>query len=83
MSVKFILGYAIGVMLTCTVFFGLEMISLYENDIKKFFHKKDRKWGSMTREYIIACIGLGILIGIIIQLIKTTGRKWGINELLW
>lgn len=43
MNVKFILGYAIGVMLTCTVFFGLEMISLYENDIKKFFHKKDRK----------------------------------------
>lgn len=45
MSVKFILGYAIGVMLTCTVLFGLEMISLYENDIKKFFHKKDRKCG--------------------------------------
>ena len=43
MTVKFIIGYAIGVILTCSVFLGLEMINLYENDIKKFFHKKDKK----------------------------------------
>lgn len=40
---KFIIGYAIGVVLTYSVLFGLKMISLYENDIKKFFHKKGRK----------------------------------------
>lgn len=40
MAVKFIIGYTIGVMLTCSIFLGLEMINLYEKDIKKFFHKK-------------------------------------------
>lgn len=37
---KFIIGYFIGVILTYSVFFGLKMISLYEDDIKRLFHRK-------------------------------------------
>lgn len=29
----------------------------------------------MTREYIFACIGLGLTIGMIIELVRATGRK--------
>lgn len=39
MIVKFIIGYAIGVILTYSLYFGMKMIKLYENEIKKFFKK--------------------------------------------
>ena len=37
---KFIIGYFIGVILIYSIFFGLKMISLYENDIKRFFTER-------------------------------------------
>lgn len=40
MVIRFIIGFALGVILTYSVFFGLQMLSLYENDIKQFFRKK-------------------------------------------
>ena len=43
MSIKFIIGYAIGVTLAYSALFGLKIISLYENDIKKFFSQKRQK----------------------------------------
>ena len=35
----YLIGYAIGVTITCSLWVGLQLLNLYDKEIKVFFHR--------------------------------------------